>query len=204
MGADHDALTMGGMTDLAAALRAHLDPDPHPVAAPGDRLAAVLALVVGDHERELLLTERAATMSRHAGEVSFPGGLAEPDDPDLRATAVRETHEELGIAPESIEVFGALAPIHTYVSATLVTPFVAQAAALPALTLNVHEIAAVHVPTLAALADAEERRVLREEGGTTWRGWWYELPEVTVWGATGFMLHALLELLRREAPWTLR
>jgi 8-oxo-dGTP pyrophosphatase MutT (NUDIX family) len=192
------------MLDLAEALGPHLDRDPRPVAAQGDRLAAVLALVVGDDEPAVLLTERAASMSRHAGEVSFPGGLAEPEDPDLRATAVRETHEELGIAPEAVEVLGALAPIHTHVSATLVTPFVALASALPPLAPNVDEIAAVHVPSLAALDAVEEQRVLREDAGTAWRGWWYELPGVTVWGATGFMIHALLELLRQEAPWTLR
>ena len=92
---------MEAMLDLAEALAPHLERDPRPVAAQGDRLAAVLAVVVGDDEPALLLTERAASMSRHAGEVSFPGGLAEPEDPDLRATAVRETHEELGIDPEA-------------------------------------------------------------------------------------------------------
>jgi len=191
------------MPDLADALAPHLDPDPRPVAADGDRLAAVLALLVGDEEPALVLTERAATMSRHPGEVSFPGGLVEPEDADLRATAVRETQEELGIDPRTVDVLGALAPIHTYVSATLVTPFVARTATLPSLTLNLDEIAAVHVPPLVELAAVEEQRAVRAEGGTTWRGWWYELPGVTVWGATGFMLHALVELVRREAPWTL-
>jgi len=55
--------------DLAAALAPRLDPDPGPEAFPGDRLAAVLALLVGD-EPTLLFTERAAALSRHAGEVS--------------------------------------------------------------------------------------------------------------------------------------
>jgi len=192
------------MSDLAAALAPHLDPDPHPTAAPGDRLAAVLAIVIEGDAPAVVLTERAATMSRHAGEVSFPGGLAESGDTDLRATALRETHEELGIAPDVPRVLGALPPIHTYVSATLVTPFVAVVSDRPAMTVSEVEIAAVHVPTLATLAAVESERVLREEGGTTWRGWWYELPDATVWGATGFMLHALVTLIRREASWALR
>jgi 8-oxo-dGTP pyrophosphatase MutT (NUDIX family) len=192
------------MGDLATALAPHLEHDPRPVAAPGDRLAAVLAIVVDDASPSLVLTERAATMSRHAGEVAFPGGLSEPEDRDLRHTALRETHEELGIAADVPEVLGALGPIHTFVSATLVTPFVAVVPDRPAMTVNEREIAAVHVPTLATLAAAETERVVREQGGTTWRGWWYELPEATVWGATGSMLHALMELVRREAPWILR
>jgi 8-oxo-dGTP pyrophosphatase MutT (NUDIX family) len=192
------------MGDLAAVLAPHLEADPRPTAAPGDRLAAVLAIVVGGDAPALVLTERAATMSRHAGEVSLPGGLAEPGDRDLRATALRETEEELGIAPEVPRVLGALQAIHTYVSATLVTPFVAVVDEPPVMTVSDREIAAVHVPTLATLAAVEAERVLREEGGTTWRGWWYELPDATVWGATGFMLHQLLTLVRREAPWALR
>ena len=192
------------MPDLAAALARHLEADPRPIAAPGDRLAAVLAIVIEAETPSVVLTERAARMSRHAGEVSFPGGLIEPGDEDLRSTALRETEEELGIEPTALRVVGAMAPIHTYVSATLVTPFVAVAEAAPAMTVNEHEIAAVHIAPLATLASVEAERALREVDGTSWRGWWYELPEATVWGATGFMLHALLELLRKEAPWTLR
>jgi 8-oxo-dGTP pyrophosphatase MutT (NUDIX family) len=192
------------MSSLAAALAPHLEPDPRPVAAPGDRLAAVLAIVIDGAPPSLVLTERAARMSRHAGEVSFPGGLAEPGDPDLRSTALRETEEELGIGSQRLRVLGAMDPIHTYVSATLVTPFVALAEMRPEMTVNEREIAAVHVAPLTTLATVETQRVVPGDDGSAWRGWWYELPEATVWGATGFMLHALLELLRKEAPWTLR
>jgi 8-oxo-dGTP pyrophosphatase MutT (NUDIX family) len=186
---------MTGMPDLGSALAPHLD---------ADRLAAVLALIVDEDPARLVLTERSAAMSRHPGEVSFPGGLAEPADADLAATALRETREEIGIDPIDVRVLGALAPVHTYVSGTLVTPFVGLVSVLPRLSINEREIASVHVPALVDLAGAEERRVLRGDDGEVWRGWWYVLPSVTVWGATGFMLHALLGLLRAEASWTLR
>ena len=192
------------MPDLAAALGPHLEADPRPAAAPGDRLAAVLALVVDGGDASLVLTERAAGMSRHPGEVSFPGGLCDPSDPDLRTTALRETEEELGIPAKEIRVLGALPPIHTSVSGILVAPFVGVIPALPTLSISHAEIARVVVTPIRALAAVEEQRVLREDGGTTWRGWWYELPETTVWGATGFMVHTLVELLRREARWLLR
>ena len=191
---------MDAMSDLARALAPHLEPDPHPRVAPGDRLAAVLALLVGE-EPTVLFTERAAALSRHAGEVSFPGGLADRDDDGLRSTALRETQEELGIDPAALEVLGALPPIHTFVSGILVTPFVGTIPALPTLTVSDAEIARVLEVPLGALAAAEEERELREEGGATWRGWWYPLPDGTIWGATGFMVHELLALVRKETTW---
>ena len=191
---------MNHMSDLAAALAPHLDPDPRPEAAPGDRLAAVLALFVGDEPR-LLFTERAAALSRHAGEVSLPGGLQDPGDDSLETTALRETHEELGIQAADVTVLGALSPIHTFVSGILVTPFVGIAATLPPLTVSEAEIARVVEVPVRSLAASEEERVLREEGGSTWRGWLYPVADVTIWGATGFMVHELLEIFRKEAPW---
>jgi 8-oxo-dGTP pyrophosphatase MutT (NUDIX family) len=189
------------MPDLAAALEPHLDPDPHPEADPGDRLAAVLALIVEGDEPTVLFTERAAALSRHAGEVSFPGGLHDPDDLDLRATALRETHEEVGIDPGVVRVLGALPAVHTFVSGILVTPFVAVSGPLARLVLSEAEIARVLDVPIRALAAAEEERVVREEGGASWRGWWYPMPDATVWGATGFMVHELLALVRKEASW---
>jgi 8-oxo-dGTP pyrophosphatase MutT (NUDIX family) len=192
---------MERMSDLAATIVPALDPAPDPHPEPGDRLAAVLALLVGTDDPELVFTERAAMLSRHAGEMSFPGGLEEPADADLRATALRETAEELGIEVPPAAVLGALPPIHTYVSGILVTPFVAVLPDLPPLVVSDAEIARVVRVPVRILAAIEEERVLREEHGMTWRGWWYVNGDTTVWGATGFMVHALLELIRKEAPW---
>jgi 8-oxo-dGTP pyrophosphatase MutT (NUDIX family) len=192
---------MGSMPDLAAALVPALDAKPAPRPEPGDRLAAVLAVLVGDEEPELVFTERAAMLSRHAGEMSFPGGLQDPGDADLRSTALRETAEELGVDVPATAVLGALPAIHTSVSGILVTPFVAIVASLPPLTVSDAEIARVVRVPLRELAAIEEQRVLREENGMTWRGWWYVDGDTTVWGATGFMVHALLEIVRKEAPW---
>jgi CoA pyrophosphatase len=188
------------LTDHRSALREGLDPDPHPEPDPGERLAAVLALLIEEPEPSLLFTERAAHLSRHPGEVSFPGGLAEPGDDALVATALRETHEEIGLDPGLPDVLGALPPIHTFVSGILVTPFVAAVRALPALHESRAEIARVLTVPTRTLATLEEERELHREGGV-WTGWWYETAEATIWGATGFMLHAVLELAREAAPW---
>lgn len=189
------------MSELADVLRPHLDPDPHPTPAPGDRLAAVMAVVVDEPDPSVLFTERAAAMSRHPGEMSFPGGLQDPADVSLLATALREVQEEVGIEPSLPDVLGALPPIHTFVSGILVSPFVGLVPGLPALTVSHGEIARVLTVPLRRLAEVEQQRALHREG-RVWKGWCYELDGASVWGATGFMVHALLELIRREAPWT--
>jgi CoA pyrophosphatase len=189
------------ITDHRSALRAGLDADPRPEPDPGERLAAVLALLIEEPEPSLLFTERAATLSRHAGEVSFPGGLAEPQDDGLATTALRETKEEIGVDPALPDVLGALPAIHTFVSGILVTPFVAVVRALPQLRISRAEIARVLTVPTSTLSRLEEQRELQREGGRVWQGWWYETDQATIWGATGFMLHAFLEHARARAPW---
>jgi 8-oxo-dGTP pyrophosphatase MutT (NUDIX family) len=191
---------MAAMRELGA-LRDALDPEPAHEPEPGDRAAAVLALIVFEPAPGLLFTQRAWAMSRHPGEVSFPGGLREPQDTSLVATALRETHEELGIDPAAPDVLGAMPPVHTYVSAILVTPVVAAMDRLPVLTLSHDEIARVFTLPLLALATSEDRHLLhRDERGEV-RGWRYEVDDAIVWGATGAMVHELLDLIRKETPW---
>ena len=192
------ALTVGD------ALAARLESEPHPTTRPGDRHAAVVALVIETPEPSILFTERAAGLSRHAGELSFPGGLQEPQDASPAGTAVRETFEEIGLDPSAYRLLGALSPVHTFVSGILVTPFVGLIESLPELAVSDAEIARVLTVPIPVLAAAEEERELHRDGGRVWKGWWYEVQGVTVWGATGFMLHELLEALREEAPWLIR
>jgi len=189
--------------ELRGELARALEPDPRPELAPGDRHAAVLALLIETPELALLFTERARSLSRHAGEVSFPGGLADPDDRDLAATALRETQEEIGVAPTAVDLLGALPAVHTFVSGILVTPFVGVTSALPPLQIAEAEIERVVTVPVRELDRLEEERDLHREGGKVWRGWWYETPDATVWGATGHMVHELLELMRKETPWVI-
>jgi 8-oxo-dGTP pyrophosphatase MutT (NUDIX family) len=186
---------------VRARLREVLDPDPAPEPAEGDRLAAVLAPLVLAPEPALIFTERAAELSRHAGEVSFPGGLQDPGE-TLVETALREAHEEIGLDPSLPDLVGALPAVHTTVSGILVVPFLGMLDRVPALTVSDGEIAEVLTVPVARLADLERPMELARPGGGTWHGWAYELGGHTIWGATGWMLHGLLELLRRETTWT--
>ena len=186
--------------DLRDALRATLDPDPRPDPAPGDRLAAVLAPLVAAPQPALVFTLRARALSRHAGEISFPGGLQDPGE-TLAETALREAHEEIGLDPGLPDVLGALPVVHTYVSAILVVPFVGVLDEMPSLTASEAEIEDVLTFPVARLAAVESATSYPRVDGSTWHGWAYELDGHTVWGATGWMLHTLLERMRRETPW---
>jgi 8-oxo-dGTP pyrophosphatase MutT (NUDIX family) len=71
-----------------------------------------------------VLTRRRDDMRRHAGEVSFPGGRADPEDADLPSTALREAHEEIGLPPAAVQLIGALQPTPTIATNYAVYPFV--------------------------------------------------------------------------------
>jgi 8-oxo-dGTP pyrophosphatase MutT (NUDIX family) len=180
-------------------LAAVLEPDPRPAPGPDDRLAAVLAPIVLDPEPTLVFTVRAAELSRHAGEVSFPGGLQDPGE-SLVETALREAHEEIGLDPELPRVLGALPAVHTFVSGILVVPFVATLDRTPVFTPSAGEIEAVLTFGIDRLAAVGREVAYDRPGGGRWRGFAYELDGHTVWGATGWMLHSLLETLGAAAP----
>ncbi len=181
-------------SDLRERLAPALDPSPAPLAGPGDRLAAVLLPVLPDGR--LVFTRRTEHLSRHPGEISFPGGLRHEEDADLAETALRETHEELGLAPAHVELLGALGPVHTFVSSILIVPFVGLVVGAPPFVPNDGEIAEVLRFGLADL-DAAEALVEWPIGDHVHRGFAYEMPNGhTIWGATAWILHDLIEVLR--------
>ena len=182
-------------TRLAAA------PAPEP-AAP-DRLAAVLLPVLDGPEPSLVFTQRADELPRHPGEISFPGGLVEEGDGELRRTALRESHEELGLDPAAVDVAGALAPIHTRVSGILVVPFVGFLDGRQEFAPNAGEIAEVLEYPLHRLAAAEARVEWSLGGQRAYRGVAYDMEGHVIWGATAHMVHELLDLVRSEAPWVI-
>ena len=180
-------------SDVRTRLMGSLDPRPSPVAGPGDRLAAVLLPLVDDDR--LVLTRRTEHLSRHPGEISFPGGLAQEEDADLAATALRETQEELGLAPQEVEVLGALGPVHTFVSSILIVPFVGLVSGDPVFAPSEAEIAEVLAYPLDELT-AAETTVEWPKDGHVYRGFAYPMRDGnTVWGATAGILHQLLERL---------
>lgn len=183
-------------TDLRERLAATLDPDPAPELPPDTRLASVLLPLVASSRPSIIFTRRSEHLSRHAGEISFPGGLQHEEDANLEATGLRETEEELGIPRSDFEVVGALAPVHTFVSGILIVPFVGVLSDRPVLTPNADEIAEVLEYTLEELS-AAEGLVEFPRGRHVYRGFAYEMGQNTIWGATAMILH---EMLERSGP----
>jgi 8-oxo-dGTP pyrophosphatase MutT (NUDIX family) len=154
--------------------------------------AAVLVPIVLRERPTVLLTERTAHLSTHSGQVAFPGGRTDPGDADAAATALREAHEEVGLAPGSVEVLGSL-PIYVTGSAFIVTPVVGLVRPGGALHPNPHEVADVfEVPLDFLLNPAHHRRHVFE-----WQGQqreWFSMPYEDggktrfIWGATAAML----------------
>ncbi len=150
--------------DLRVRLRAVLDPEPDHAVPSGTALASVLIpILAADPGPRLVFTERSHTMSRHAGEVSFPGGLVDPGEDPARA-ALREAEEELGILPQDVELLGALAPVHTHVSGILIIPFVGMLWKDPRFTPNAAEIEEVIEVPLARLVEVGTEKEFVHEG----------------------------------------
>lgn len=105
-----------GMTRFTPAFlksRLSLNP-PASQPAPGLQPAGVVApMFFLKDEPHLLFTQRTLTVRDHRGQISFPGGVKSPQDPDLLATALRETREEIGLEPEQVEVIGRLKSLAT-------------------------------------------------------------------------------------------
>ena len=166
--------------------------------APGARAAAVLAPLYARAGRpHLLFTVRSLDLASHKGEISFPGGSREPEDPSLVWTALRETQEELGIEPARVEVLGALPALFAAVSNFHITPFVGWlGAGPPALAPSPAEVAEVIDAPLDALADPSiYHSEVWQRYGTAHTIHFYDFGAYRIWGATGRMLRTLLDLL---------
>jgi 8-oxo-dGTP pyrophosphatase MutT (NUDIX family) len=151
--------------------------------------AAVLVPVVAHAERlTVLFTQRTTHLKAHSGQISFPGGRAEPHDPTAEFTALRETEEEIGLSAEAVEVLARL-PDYCTRTGYRVTPVVGLLTPPLALSPDPREVAEVFEVPLAFLLDARNhRRETREfQGGKVG---FYSIPygERYIWGATAGML----------------
>jgi 8-oxo-dGTP pyrophosphatase MutT (NUDIX family) len=139
-----------------------------------------------------IFTERHHDLPRHAGEISFPGGRRDPDDPDLVATALREVHEEIGLPPEAVEVIGALEPTPTVVTGYAIYPFVGFVPGNFRWTPSDREVAAVIDLPLPAVASGYGRRRLVRRGATLHTDT-YVVDGHMIWGATARIVSDLLD-----------
>lgn len=167
------------------------------LSVPGRRLAAVLMpLYVCQGEYHVLLTQRSHTLNHHRGQIAFPGGGFEPQDPSLQHTALRESAEEIGLQPHDVDILGQLDDLLTSNSNYLVRPFVGVIPYPYTFTLDRRETAGLIEVPLACLRQqnpvAPERR---HHEGKMVESFFYEYAGHIIWGATGKMLKQFLDLL---------
>ena len=160
------------------------------------RPAAVLVLLFPDAsgDARVVLTERVTTDGHHSGEVSFPGGRAEPGDADLAATALREATEEVALDPVAagVRVIGQLERFWIPISNYEVTPILALAERRPELLASPDEVARIVEPRVADfLPDAPFEIVERSVRGWPLRYGAYQVDGLSVWGATARILSQL-------------
>lgn len=161
--------------------------------------AVLVPLCERDGELYVLFTERSKHLRNHAGEISFPGGRREEEDATLLQTALRETHEEVGLALKCVQVYGALASLPTY-SGFEITAFVAEFDASRELIADPGEIHSIFEAPLSALRDPARHRIeSREYHGRAYPLHFYDFEGHIIWGATGLLLHTLLEFLELSA-----
>jgi 8-oxo-dGTP pyrophosphatase MutT (NUDIX family) len=180
----------GALTDVlldaeqAAALEVH-----------GRTDAAVLVALYLDADGDLhaVFTRRRDDLRSHAGEISFPGGRADEGE-DLRAAALREAFEEIGLPAADVELVGALQPTPTIATNYAVYPFVGIIDPGREWTLSPREVDAVLELSIADLrAGYDRRRMLRR--GVPFRTDTYVVGEDLIWGATARILADLLQRL---------
>ncbi len=146
------------------------------------RAAVLVPLLVKADELHLLLTQRSFEVATHKGQVSFPGGMIEPDDVSLEATALRETYEEVGIPPKEVRLLGRLDEMATTTSGFVISPFVGTIPAGVARLTSDREVARILEVPLAHLLESPE------SASWTWDG-------AVIWGATARILNGFLRIL---------
>ncbi len=163
---------------------------------PGFARAAVLVPLIPTADGlSFLLTQRTEHVETHKGQISFPGGVQDHPDETPVQTALRETHEELGIDPHHIEILGTLneKPVP---SKFIICPIVGYLQSLPPLSIHDAEVADIFTAPLSFFADdANARTEHREFHGRQFTVWHYQFQKYHVWGATAGIIRDLIDLI---------
>lgn len=161
--------------------------------------AAVLVPLWGTGDDLRLVCFQRTHEVLHPGEICFPGGSLEPEDEGPIAAALREAHEEIGLAPQHVKVLGQLDDVETVVSNFIITPIVGYTEDLPELRPDALEVARIIDIPVALLAQPGVESARRQEyRGVGKLRYAYEFDGHRIWGATGRILRSLLDLWRSE------
>ncbi len=157
--------------------------------------AVLVPIIDGPTETSILFTVRTARVEHHKGEVSFPGGARDPEDETIQYTAIRETHEEVGIEPERVEVLGRLND-HTTRTGYHITPFVGYVTPGADYDHNRIEVNSILEVPFADLWETYGRGPQPlTYGQTTVMGYEFHHDGHRIWGATAGILAEFFDIL---------
>lgn len=157
--------------------------------------AVLIPLFYENSELMMLFTQRTYLVKHHRGQISFPGGVQDPDDDNLLATALRESQEEIGLAPQEVDVLGFLNATLT-ITGFQVYSFVGLVPYPYEFLLNDREVARLLAFPVRQLLQPHRWRT----GPHDWEGkhstvYYCQMPQTTIWGATARILVDFLALL---------
>lgn len=163
------------------------------------KAAVMMLLYPRNHETHLALIVRNSYPGIHASQIAFPGGKVEPTDIDLQHTALRETHEEIGVKPESVNVIRPFSELYIPPSNFLVSPFLGVVYDEIAFVPSPYEVKRVlELP----LKDLLDDRIITQVVMSTSYAKNISVPvfnvdKYVVWGATAMMMSELKETIRK-------
>jgi len=197
---DLKVANLGGLdAQFLLAPKLRLQYDSHKIAAKNPKKAGVLALFYPNEQQEtvFLLTQRASYNGTHSAQISFPGGKLDANDINLQETALRETHEEVGIHPKNINIIRELTAVYIPPSNFLATPFLAFTSSKPNFSVN-HEVAKTIEVLVSDLLDEKNitSAILDTSYMKNGEVPCFKIQDFIIWGATAMMLSEIKELLR--------
>jgi 8-oxo-dGTP pyrophosphatase MutT (NUDIX family) len=168
------------------------------IEAPSRQAAVLITLVERAPGLHVLFTERAAHLKHHAGQISFPGGRVEAPGETVVDAALREAHEEIGLAPGDVAVAGCLEP-HVTGTGFAVTPVVGFVAGSFVARPDPAEVNDIFEVPLDFLLDASSARdTYRERYGSRFRSFEFHYADRVIWGATAAILVSFRDLVIDE------
>jgi 8-oxo-dGTP pyrophosphatase MutT (NUDIX family) len=162
--------------------------------------AAVSIVIIPSEKEELgiLLIKRPEYDGHHSGQISFPGGKEEHEDEDLLQTAIRETHEEIGIKINRDSPLGSLTPLYIPVSGFMVHPYVFFEYGMKEFRIDPNEVEyIIHLPIKELMDDSIVKTTRIEIGNRIITTPYFNIEGEIVWGATAMMLSEFVEILYR-------
>lgn len=163
------------------------------------KLGAVLILFFEEYGQACFaLIQRPDYDGTHGGQVSFPGGKKELEDPDLITTALRETAEEIGVPMDAVKVMGKLSEYYVAASNHMVLPVIGYMEKKPTFIPDDHEVAEVFSVPLADLLNPDKVKVTElsvGKNGFRLKAPYFDFNDKIVWGATAGILSELKTIL---------